>query len=289
MGSRVVAGGALLVLLTAGTACTTGAGGSRGRAAGPPATTSTAVPTPPAPASTTSTSTSIATSNGPAVADPPGAVTLHVTGVTLPETAAGGGGLRVLVRPATPGLTVRRRGAGGPVTACPVTSVAGPVAAGGCVDLAGGGAVQVSAWGVELRATGADAGLDEATVTYVPADESMTLVTPARPAGACAVRACTAVFSLTPPRAGSFSLDGRGGGGRPSLTLSSNTGPGGSIRTLRDRRGWGQPFHQRRPRRRLRDDAGLPRRKFRTRPGTDRGNSLALILWETPVRREPQA
>ncbi len=118
------------------------------------------------------------------------------------------------------------------MTACPVTSVAGPATTAACVDLSATSAVEVAAWGVELRATGAAAAVDEVTVTYVPADRSVTLVTPARPAGACSAQPCQATFSRSPPQAGTFSLVGRAGSGRPTLTLSSNSGPGGSIRTL---------------------------------------------------------
>ena len=217
------------VLVSLLVACTGGGGGTRGRAGGAPAS-STATPSTATPSTATAPST--APSTGAAVTDPPGAVTLHVTGVTLPDTGAGGGGMRVLVRPASPGLTVRRRGSGGPVTACPIASVAGPATAAACVDLVAGRPVAVAAWGVELQATGADVAVDEVTVTYVPADRSLTLVTPARPAGACAARPCEATFSLTPPEAGTFSLDGRAGTGRPRLTLSSNSAPGGSISTL---------------------------------------------------------
>jgi hypothetical protein len=165
-------------------------------------------------------------------------VTLHATGLTLPDLTAGGSGMRVLVRPASPHLTVRRTGGGGAVTACPVATVAGAVSA-GCADLVAGRAVDVAAWGVDVRASGADAVLGELAVTYLPADDSVTLVTPGRPAGACAARPCEASFSLTPPQAGTFSLDSRAGGGRPRLTLSSNSGPGSSIRTLASVEGGG--------------------------------------------------
>jgi hypothetical protein len=212
-----------LVLLLG--ACTGGGAGS-GRAGRAAASTTQAASSVPTTVVTTSSSTV------PATADPPGSVTLHAGGLTLPDTSAGGGALRVLVRPASPGLRVLRTGAGGAVTACPVTSVAGPATAAACRDLAPGVAMDVAAWGVELRATGADAAVDEVTVTYVPADDSVTLVTPARPAGACSARPCEATFSRSPSRAGTFSLDGRAGAGRPRLTLSSNSAPGGSISTL---------------------------------------------------------
>jgi hypothetical protein len=229
VGSRVAAGGALLLALVA---CSGGTG-SRGRAGGPTITAATTVatttaPSVPAPGPTTTTA-------APAITDRPGSVTLSVRSLTLPpasEAGAGGSGLRVLVRPASPGLTVRRTGGGEPVTACPVTSVAGPATTAGCVDLAVGRPVDVAAWGVELRATGAEATVDEVTVNYVPADRSLTLVTPARAPGVCAARPCQATFSLSPSQAGTFSLDARAGAGRPRLTLTSNSAPGNSIRTL---------------------------------------------------------
>src|SRR5437588_120320 len=94
----------------------------------------------------------------------------------------------------------RGRAGGAPAS----STVAGPATAAACVDLVAGRPVAVAAWGVELQATGADVAVDEVTVTYVPADRSLTLVTPARPAGACAARPCEATFSLTPPEAGTF-------------------------------------------------------------------------------------
>lgn len=227
---QVLASGVLVMVLVA---CTGGGGGTGGRAGGAPASSTTT----PSTATSSTAATGSATSStspltSPVTGDPPGAVTLHVTGMTLPDTGAGGGALRVLVRPASPGLTVRRRGSGGAVTACPIASVAGPATSAACVDLVADRAISVAAWGVELEAAGADAVVDEVTVTYVPADHSLTLVTPARPAGACGVRPCEATFSLTPPEAGTFSLGGRAGAGRPRLTLSSNSAPGGSISTL---------------------------------------------------------
>jgi hypothetical protein len=175
-------------------------------------------------APTTSTSTSSTTSS---TTLPAGAVTLRVTGFTLPEVAAGGTGLRLTVRAASDRLTVRRRGGGGGVSVCPA---AGAVI-GGCVDLGAGATIEVpSAGGVELRAAGARAAVDEVSVTYVPADRSTTIVTPARPAGACAAAPCEATYSLTPGRAGAFVLDGRAAGGRPRLVLTA--AGAGSNRTL---------------------------------------------------------
>ena len=213
MRAGAAAGSLALVLLVA---CTGGDGATRGRAGRPavPASTSvvpTAQPTTPVP-------------------DAPGSVTLHAAGFSLP--GAGGGGLRVLVRPSSPHVVVRRRGGGGPVTACPSVDVAGPSGPVGCADLDPGGTLELAAWGVELRARAGQVDVDEVTMTYMPADHSVVLVTPARPAGSCAPRPCTAEFSLSPSNPGTFSLDGRASGGHPRLTLSSNSSPIGSIRTL---------------------------------------------------------
>jgi hypothetical protein len=198
-------------------ACTTGDGGSF-RAA---VTTSSTVTTAPA---TTSSSTSTAPSTTVAA----GAVALRVGGLTLPETGAG---LRLLVRSAAPRLQVRRRGGGGAVTVCPVARAVGPADAAGCADLGAGGPVEVP-WtgGIELRATGGRATVEEVAVSYPPGDRRTTIVTPARPAGACAAAACETTFSLTPAGAGAFVLDGQAGGGRSRLVLTA-VGPG-SNRTL---------------------------------------------------------
>ncbi len=198
-------------------ACSAGEGNdSATPAPGPTTTLSSTTTTTPAPAPTAVPTTDAAS------------VTLRVRGLTLPDVRTGGSGLRVLVRAASPRLTVRRSGVGAPVRACPV---AGTAAADEreCVDLAPQTTVEItSAGGVELRAGTVAAAVDEVTVTYVATSRSMTLVTPARPAGACATRPCEATYSLGPPRPGAFVLDGRGGGGRPRLVLSA-TGPGGST------------------------------------------------------------
>ena len=209
--AAVVATMALLV------ACASGDGGDFRPA---PTTSSTVTTVAPTTSSSTSTSTSSTT--------PAGAVTLRATGFTLPET---GGGLRLLVRSSAPRLQVRRRGGGGAVTVCPVAGPTAAVDAGGCAALGPGASVELP-WigGVELRATGARAAVEEVAVTYPPAARTTTIVTPARPAGACATAACEAVFTLTPGGAGAFSLDGRAGGGRPRLVLTS-VGPS-SNRTL---------------------------------------------------------
>ena len=213
---------AAAAVLTA--ACTGGEGGSFT----PPATSS------PSTSSAPSTAPSAAITTGP-VTDPAGSVTLRVTGVLLPDTSAGGSGLRLLVRAASPRLTVRRRGGGGPVTACPVAGPTTPVHAGDCVGLGSGAAVEIAfVGGVELRAKGADAAVDEVGVTYLPVARGTILVTPARPSGACATAPCEATFSLLPGRAGAFVLDGHGAGGRPRLVLTATPAPGtsGSNRTL---------------------------------------------------------
>jgi len=219
MRAGVVATAAALLAFVA---CTGGDGGGRA-APGPGAgsassTSSTSTSTTVAP---TTTSTSGA---GGLVTDPPGSVTLSATGLTLPADRPGGGGLRLLVRPATPRVTVRRRGSGGAVTACPAVDVAGPAGPGGCAPLEDGKPLELAAWGVDLRAAAGDASVDQVTMTYLPADRSITIVTPTRPAGSCGPASpCRATFSVTPAQAGSFSLDGRAGGGRPRLVLS-NTG-----------------------------------------------------------------
>ena len=203
-------------------ACTGGDGAGQR----PEPTSTTAVPTTPASTVTTSPTTT-------QPVDEAGSVTLRVSGFTLPDVRSGGTGMRLIVRASSTRLTVRRRGGGGAVTVCPVTTATAPAAAADCVDLGAPAAVEVRfVGGVELRATAVDAPVEEVGVTYVPVDRSTTLVTPARPAGACAARACQATFSLTPAGAGSFALDGRAGGGRPRLVLEARAVAGGSNRTL---------------------------------------------------------
>ena len=219
VGPRVAA---VAVVLNA--ACTGGEGGSF-----TPSTASSPAPTR---SPSTAPSTSITTLP---VTDPAGSVTLRVTGLLLPDTRAGGSGLRLLVRAASPRLTVRRLGGGAPVTACPAAAPTTSVRAAECVGLGPGGAVEIDfVGGVELRATGAEAAVDEVGVTYLPAARATTLVTPARPSGGCATAPCEAEFSLLPGRAGAFVLDGHGAGGRPRLVLTASPAPGapGSNRTL---------------------------------------------------------
>ena len=121
------------------------------------------------------------------------------------------------------------------MTACPVAGPAAPVHAGDRVGLRSGAAVEISSvGGVELRAKGADAAVDEVGVTTLPVTRSTTLVTPARPPEASATAPCETTFSLLPGRAGAFLLDGHGAGGRPRLVLTATSAPGisGSNRTL---------------------------------------------------------
>ncbi len=195
----------------------------------PPATTTSVAPTSVAP-------TSVVVAPTTTVLRPDaGTVTLRVTGLSLPAAGTGGSGLRLLVKAASPRLIVGRTGGAGAVTACPVAGPTGPVDAAGCVDLAPQTAVGLAfAGGVEVRATGVAASLDELVVNYLPASRATTIVTPGRPAGACAARACEATFSLLPGGPGAFVLDGRAGGGRPRLVLTTFAagGPASSNRTL---------------------------------------------------------
>lgn len=198
-------------------------------------------PAPSTAQSTTSEGPSTSTTAAPTT-DPGGSVTLRVTGTTLPDIRSGGSGLRLLVQAASPRLTVRRRGGGGPVTACPVAGPTAPVSMGECVALGPDSVVDIDfVGGVDLRATGADVAVEEVGVTYLPSARATTLVTPARPAGACAARPCEATFSLLPGRAGSFVLDGRPAGGRPRVVLTSEVlaGGPGSNRTLATAEGGG--------------------------------------------------
>jgi hypothetical protein len=190
----------------------------------------------PVPETTVATAPSTTTTTVPATTstvDAAGAVSLRATSFTLPDLRSGGSGLRLLVRPMSPRFTVRRRGGGGAVTACPVAGESSPITPAACVDLGPNAGLELaSTGGVELRATAGDATLDDVAVTYVAADRSTTIVTPARPAGACAARPCEVTFSLTPARPGPFALDARGRGGRPRLVLTSVARAGGSNRTL---------------------------------------------------------
>ena len=221
-------GGAVAAAVSA--AVLAGCTGGDGTDGGPPVTTST-VPSNTSSSTSTTTVTTVPTTV-PST-DPAGSVTFRITGFSLPDIRAGGTGLRVVVRASGTSLRVRRRGAGGAVSVCPVSGATAPVGAADCVDLGAGATVDVRfVGGVELRATASNATVDEVGLTYVPADRSTTIVTPGRPPGACAARACEATYSLTPGRPGSFSLDGRGSGGRPRLVLVSTPLGGGPVRTL---------------------------------------------------------
>ena len=198
-------------MLVAG-ACSTGDGGSF---VTPQTTSTTAAVAPsttlvPVPSSTTTTVV------------PAGSVTLRVSGFSLPDTRAGGTGLRVLVRSSSERLTVRRRGGGGAVSVCPIALASPSPADGECVDLPAGGGVELGfLGGIEARATSVAATVEELLVTYVPATRLTTVVTPARPAGVCTAAACETTFALVPAGAGAFVLDGRAGGGRPRLVLTA--------------------------------------------------------------------
>ena len=180
----------------------------------------------------TSSTTAVPASSTTTTAVVAGSVTFRVTGFTLPDTRAGGSGLRVLVRSSSPRLTVRRRGGQGAVSACPIALATASASDGACADLPAGAGVELAfLGGLELRATAVQAAVDAVTVTYVPASRAVTLVTPSRPAGACQAAACEATFALAPGRAGSFVLDGQAAGGRPRLVLTA-VGTGVSNRTL---------------------------------------------------------
>ena len=214
----------VVAVLLAG-ACSTGDGGDFVTRE---TSSTSAVPAPSTSAPTTSTTApSTTTSVAPA-----GSVTFRVTGFTLPDVGAGGTGLRVLVRSASERLNVRRGGGGGAVSVCPARLSIPSANDGACVDLPAGGAVDVPfLGGLELRAAAGAVSVDEVAVTYVPATRATTVVTPARPAGACQAMACETTFSLAPGRAGSFVLDGQGAGGRPRFVLTA-VGAGLSNRTL---------------------------------------------------------
>ena len=209
-----------VAVLVAG-ACSTGDGGRF------PTRETTSTTAAPAPSTTLAPAASTSTTAVPAAT-----VSFRVSGFSLPDTRAGGTGLRVLVRSSSERLTVRRRGGGGAVSVCPVALSIASSSDGACADLAAGATVELPfLGGVELRAAGAPAAVEEVTVAYVPASRATTLVTPARPAGDCRVSACEATFALGPGGAGDFVLTGQAGGGRPRLVLTA-VGAGASNRTL---------------------------------------------------------
>jgi hypothetical protein len=187
-------------------------------------TTSTPAPSTPSTAtSAPTTSTTVA---------PAGSVAFRMTGFILPDTRIGGTGLRVLVRSSSERLTVRRRGGAGAVSVCPIALAIPSPRDGPCVELPPEGAVELAfLGGLEARATGPAAMVDELVVTYVAASRATTVVTPARPAEVCQARACETTFAFLPAGAGAFVLDGQAGGGRPRLVLTA-VGAGVSNRTL---------------------------------------------------------
>ncbi|MDP1806883.1 MAG: hypothetical protein Q8K72_17025, partial [Acidimicrobiales bacterium] len=75
---------------------------------------------------------------------PAGSVTLRVSGFSLPDTRAGGTGLRVLVRSSSERLSVSRQGRGGAVSVCPIALATPSPSDGACVDLPADGAVQLA-------------------------------------------------------------------------------------------------------------------------------------------------
>ncbi|MEA2842619.1 MAG: hypothetical protein QOJ69_290 [Actinomycetota bacterium] len=157
-------------------------------------------------------------------------MTLSAFGVPLAEP-----GFRVLMSAATGVVRVEIRGAGGGsngAVACPVPGPVTPPAAGAeCVPVNPGKPVDVTlangARGVLLRpAPGSNAPgarLAEVAFTYVPADDSLTLVTPVLAASG------ELSFRLTPTGRGTFALDADGRNGRGQLTLEAGAaGSGGS-------------------------------------------------------------
>ena len=185
-------------------------------------TSSSVVPSTTAAAAGSTTTTAVAAAS----------VTFRVSGFSLPATGAGGTGLRMLLRSSSERLNVRRRGGAGAVSVCPIALGLPSPRDGECVDLAAGGGVELPfLGGIEVRATSAAATVEELLVTYVPATRVTTVVTPARPAGACSAAACETTFALVPAAAGAFALDGQASGGRPRLVLSA-VGAGVSNRTL---------------------------------------------------------
>ncbi len=186
------------------------------------------------PVATTAAPTALSTTPGTApptssVLPSAGPVTFRARGFTLPA----GAGLRVVVRAALPRVTVRRTGAGGPLSVCPVADAMAAVAPATCSDLGVERVVELgAATGVEVRAGGVAASVDEVTVTYLPTDRAMILVTPARSPGSCPATACDAAFSLGSPRAGPFTLDAPGSEGRRRLVLQAVSVVGGNPRAL---------------------------------------------------------
>ncbi len=170
---------------------------------------------------------------------PPGSVTLSAFAVPLAEP-----GLRVLLSSATGVVRVEIRGSNAAVV-CPVAGPATPPSATAeCVAVNPGHPVDVAlsggARGVLLRpADGSNApgaSLAEVAFTFVPADDSLTLVTPvlgpSPTTGDCAGGPCQMSFRLTPTGSGTFVLDADGRNGRGQLTVRTGPASGGGSRVL---------------------------------------------------------
>ena len=174
---------------------------------------------------------------------PPGSVTLSAFDVPLAEP-----GLRVLLSAATGVVRVEIRGperGSNAAVVCPVSGPATPPpATAECVAIDPGEPVDVplvnGARGVLLRpADGSNApkaSLAEVAFTYVPADDSLTLVTPVLVAsptpGDCAGGPCRMSFRLTPTGSGTFVLDADGRNGRGQITVQTGSAGGGGSHVL---------------------------------------------------------
>jgi len=156
-------------------------------------------------------------------------------------------GFRVLVRPSGGTVRVVVRGVSGgsdAVRICPVEGVSGAPRDERCVVAGDGRPVDLAGVaGLLLRpvegAAGAANRVAEMTLTYVPDDDQITLVTPSlgpsQTPGDCPGGRCEMAFELTPTGAGTFVLQADGRGARPQLTLRA--GPpddprGGGSRVL---------------------------------------------------------
>ncbi len=192
------------------------------------ATTTTAEPD-------SSTATTVTPPSIPATRPPPppGSVTLSAFGVPLSEP-----GLRVLISAANGVVRVDVRGAASGsngAVACPVAGpVTPPAATADCVPVRPGTPVDVTltkgARGVLLRpppgTNASGARLAEVAFTYVPADDSLTLVAPVLAASG------ELMFRLTPTGRGAFVLDADGRNGKGQLTLEAGPAAGGGSHVL---------------------------------------------------------
>ena len=198
------------------------------------------------PSNTTATTAATTPTTAPTVTlppPPPGSVTLSAVGVPLAEP-----GLRVLLSAATGVVRVEIRGLDIPSNAAVVCPVAGPATppstTAECVPVDPGKPVDVAlvggARGVLLRppegSSAPGATLAEVAFTYVPADDSLTLVTPVLVAsstpGDCAGGPCQMSFRLTPTGSGTFVLDADGRNARGQLTVQTGAAAGGGSRVL---------------------------------------------------------